>query len=237
MVKKNKTKSKIPMNGGKGMNRIKLLVADDHKIFRQGIKKLLEEEKDLQVVGEAKDGRDAVKKTQELKPDVVLMDVAMADLNGLQATRQIKKTVPDTKVLMVTMHKNEEYVLQSFQAGASAYVLKEGAVEELVAAIRSVHHEKSFLSPTISKTVIDAYLRKIETGTMQTPFDLLTDREREVLQLIAEGYTNREVAKALYISVKTVEAHRAHIMQKLDIHEVAKLVKYAIQKGLVDLTT
>jgi len=237
MEKKNKTKRKIPMNGGKGMNRIKLLVADDHKIFRQGIKKLLEEEKDLQVVGEAKDGRDAVKKTQELKPDVVLMDVAMADLNGLQATRQIKKTVPDTKVLMVTMHKNEEYVLQSFQAGASAYVLKEGAVEELVAAIRSVHHEKSFLSPTISKTVIDAYLRKIETGTMQTPFDLLTDREREVLQLIAEGYTNREVAKALYISVKTVEAHRAHIMQKLDIHEVAKLVKYAIQKGLVDLTT
>lgn len=219
------------------MKKIKLLVADDHKIFRQGIKKLLEEQNDLQIVGEAKDGREAVKKAQELKPDIILMDVAMADLNGLQATREIKKALPDTKVLMLTMHKNEEYVLQSFQAGASGYVLKEGAVEDLVAAIHSVDNDKSFLSPTISKTVIDAYVRKMETGKMETPFDLLTDREREVLQLIAEGYTNREVAKSLYISVKTVEAHRAHIMRKLNIHEVAKLVKYAIQKGLVDLTT
>jgi two-component system response regulator NreC len=219
------------------MKKIRLIVADDHKIFRQGIKKLLEEQNDLQVVGEAADGREAVKKAEELKPDLVLMDVAMADLNGLQATRLIKKTLPDAKILMLTMHKNEEYVLQSFQAGASGYVLKEGAVEELVTAIHSVYGNKSFLSPTISKTVVDAYLRKMETGKMETPFDLLTDREREVLQMIAEGYTNREVAKSLYISVKTVEAHRAHIMQKLNIHEVAKLVKYAIQKGLVDLTT
>jgi two-component system response regulator NreC len=232
-----KTKPKNLIKREEDMNKIRLLVADDHKIFRQGIKKLLEEQKDLQVVGEAKDGREAVKKAEELKPDIVLMDVAMADLNGMEATRQIKKALPDIKILMLTMHKNEEYVLQSFQAGASAYILKEGAVEELVSAIHSVYHDKSFLSPTISKTVIDAYLRKIETGKMETPFDLLTDREREVLQLIAEGYTNREVAKTLYISVKTVEAHRAHIMQKLDIHEVAKLVKYAIQKGLVDLTT
>lgn len=219
------------------MKKIRLLVADDHKIFRQGIKKLLEEQNDLQVVGEAADGREAVKKAEELKPDIILMDVAMADLNGLQATRLIKKVLPDAKILMLTMHKNEEYVLQSFQAGASGYVLKEGAVEELVTAIHSVYGDKSFLSPTISKTVVDAYLRKMETGKMETPFDLLTDREREVLQMIAEGYTNREVAKSLYISVKTVEAHRAHIMQKLDIHEVARLVKYAIQKGLVDLTT
>jgi len=217
------------------MKKVKLLVADDHKIFRQGIKKLLEEESDLQVVGEAADGRETIKKATELKPDVILMDIAMANLNGLQATRQIKKILPDTKVIMVTMHKNEEYVLQSFQAGASGYILKEGAVEELVSAIRTIHQDKSFLSPTISKTLIDAYLRKMETGKTETPFDLLTDREREVLQLIAEGYTNREVAKALFISVKTVEAHRAHIMQKLNIHEIAKLVKYAIQKGLVDL--
>jgi DNA-binding NarL/FixJ family response regulator len=217
------------------MKKVKLLVADDHKIFRQGIKKLLEEESDLQVVGEAADGREAIKKATELKPDVILMDIAMANLNGLQATRQIKKVLPDTKVIMVTMHKNEEYVLQSFQAGASGYILKEGAVEELVSAIRTIHQDKSFLSPTISKTLIDAYLRKMETGKTETPFDLLTDREREVLQLIAEGYTNREVAKSLFISVKTVEAHRAHIMQKLNIHEIAKLVKYAIQKGLVDL--
>ncbi|MGB2769319.1 MAG: response regulator transcription factor [Candidatus Zixiibacteriota bacterium] len=217
------------------MKKIKLLVADDHKIFRQGIKKLLEEESDLQVVGEASDGREAVKKTIELKPDVILMDIAMANLNGLEATRQIKKQLPSAKVIMVTMHKNEEYVLQSFQAGASGFILKEGAVEELVSAIRSINSDKSFLSPSISKTLIDAYMRKMETGKTETPFDLLTDREREVLQLIAEGYTNREVAKSLFISVKTVEAHRAHIMQKLNIHDIAKLVKYAIQKGLVDL--
>jgi two-component system response regulator NreC len=217
------------------MKKIKLLVADDHKIFRQGIKMLLEEESDLQVVGEASDGREAVKKATELKPDVILMDIAMANLNGLEATRQIKKQLPSAKVIMVTMHKNEEYVLQSFQAGASGFILKEGAVEELVSAIRSINSDKSFLSPSISKTLIDAYMRKMETGKTETPFDLLTDREREVLQLIAEGYTNREVAKSLFISVKTVEAHRAHIMQKLNIHDIAKLVKYAIQKGLVDL--
>lgn len=217
------------------MKKIKLLVADDHKIFRQGIKMLLEEESDLQVVGEASDGREAVKKATELKPDVILMDIAMANLNGLEATRQIKKQLPSAKVIMVTMHKNEEYVLQSFQAGASGFILKEGAVEELVSAIRSINSGKSFLSPSISKTLIDAYMRKMETGKTETPFDLLTDREREVLQLIAEGYTNREVAKSLFISVKTVEAHRAHIMQKLNIHDIAKLVKYAIQKGLVDL--
>ena len=217
------------------MKKVKLMVADDHKIFRQGIKKLLEEESDLQVAGEAANGREAVKKATELKPDVILMDITMSTLNGLEATKQIKKVLPDVKVIMLTMHKNEEYVLQSFQAGASGYILKEGAVEELVSAIRSIHQDKSFLSPTISKTLIDAYLRKMETGKTETPFDLLTDREREVLQLIAEGYTNREVAKALFISVKTVEAHRAHIMQKLNIHDIAKLVKYAIQKGLVDL--
>jgi two-component system response regulator NreC len=217
------------------VKKVKLMVADDHKIFRQGIKKLLEEEPDLQVAGEAANGREAVKKATELKPDVILMDITMSTLNGLEATKQIKKVLPDVKVIMLTMHKNEEYVLQSFQAGASGYILKEGAVEELVSAIRSIHQDKSFLSPTISKTLIDAYLRKMETGKTETPFDLLTDREREVLQLIAEGYTNREVAKALFISVKTVEAHRAHIMQKLNIHDIAKLVKYAIQKGLVDL--
>ncbi len=217
------------------MKKVRLLIADDHKIFRQGIIKLLNEEPDLQVVGEAADGREVVKKAPELKPDVILMDIAMANLNGLEATKQIKKVLPESKIIMLTMHKNEEYVLQSFQAGASGYILKEGAVEELVSAIRSIHADKSFLSPTVSKTLVDAYLRKMETGKTETPFDLLTDREREVLQLIAEGFTNREVAKQLYISVKTVEAHRAHIMQKLNIHDIAKLVKYAIQKGLVDL--
>ena len=217
------------------MKKVRLLIADDHKIFRQGIKKLLEEEQDLQVVGEAADGREVVKKATELKPDIILMDIAMANLNGLEATKQIKKVLPESKIIMLTMHKNEEYVLQSFQAGASGYILKEGAVEELVSAIRSIYAGKSFLSPTVSKTLVDAYLRKMETGKTETPFDLLTDREREVLQLIAEGFTNREVAKQLFISVKTVEAHRAHIMQKLNIHDIAKLVKYAIQKGLVDL--
>jgi DNA-binding NarL/FixJ family response regulator len=138
------------------MKKVKLLVADDHKIFRQGIKKLLEEESDMHVIGEAADGRETVKKATELKPDVILMDIAMSNLNGLEATKQIKKVLPAVKVIMLTMHKNEEYILQSFQAGASGYILKEGAVEELVSAIRSIHQDKSFLSPTISKTLIDA---------------------------------------------------------------------------------
>jgi len=217
------------------MPKIRILIADDHKIVRQGIRKLLETEPDLQIVGEACDGRDATIKTQQLKPDLVLMDIAMSNLNGLEATRQIKKMLPKTKILILTMHKNEEYILQSLQAGASGYLLKESAVEDLVSAIHSVYELDSFLSPAISKTVIEAYLNKKKTGKQTSAFEILSDREREVLQLIAEGYTNQKIANTLFISVKTVEAHRSNIMRKLDIHDITELVKYAIKKGIVDL--
>ena len=219
------------------MKRIRVLIADDHKIVRQGIRKLLEAEPDLEVVGEALDGREVVKKASQLKPDLVLIDIAMPNLNGLEATRQIKKALPKVKVLILTMHKNEEYVLQSLQAGASGYLLKDAAVEDLVFAIRSVHRLDSFLSPAVSKTVIGAYLSKNKSKKKLSAFEVLTDREREILQLIAEGHTNQQVADTLFISVKTVEAHRSNIMRKLDIHDITELVKYAIKKGIIDLNT
>lgn len=218
------------------MSKIKILIADDHKILRQGIRSLLSSQGDFEVIGETSDGPETLKETFKLKPDVVLMDIGMPNLNGFEATRQIKKKLPEVKVLVLTMYQDDEYVLQALQSGASGYVLKDVAVEELVSAIRAVNNDQYYLSPSISRTVIDAYLRKTEKGERE-PSDLLTAREREIVQLIAEGYTNKEIAAKLYISVKTVDAHRSHIMEKLDIHDVAQLVKYAIRKGITDLHT
>ena len=218
------------------MSKIKILIADDHKILRQGIRSLLAPQPDFEVIGETADGPETLKETFKLKPDVVLMDIGMPNLNGFEATRQIKKKLPEVKVLILTMYQDDEYVLQALQSGASGYVLKDVAVEELVTAIRAVNNEQYYLSPSISRTVIDAYLRKTEKGGKE-PSELLTAREREIVQLIAEGHTNKEIAAKLYISVKTVDAHRSHIMEKLDIHDVALLVKYAIRKGITDLHT
>jgi len=218
------------------MSKIKILIADDHKILRQGIRSLLAPQPDFEVIGETADGPETLKETFKLKPDVVLMDIGMPNLNGFEATRQIKKKLPEVKVLILTMYQDDEYVLQALQSGASGYVLKDVAVEELVTAIRAVNNEQYYLSPSISRTVIDAYLRKTEKGGKE-PSELLTAREREIVQLIAEGYTNKEIAAKLFISVKTVDAHRSHIMEKLDIHDVALLVKYAIRKGITDLHT
>jgi len=218
------------------MSKIKILIADDHKILRQGIRSLLAPQPDFEVIGETADGPETLKETFKLKPDVVLMDIGMPNLNGFEATRQIKKKLPEVKVLILTMYQDDEYVLQALQSGASGYVLKDVAVEELVTAIRAVNNEQYYLSPSISRTVIDAYLRKTEKGGKE-PSELLTAREKEIVQLIAEGHTNKEIAAKLYISVKTVDAHRSHIMEKLDIHDVALLVKYAIRRGLTDLHT
>ncbi|HVP36243.1 MAG TPA: response regulator transcription factor [Terriglobales bacterium] len=218
------------------MSKIKILIADDHKILRQGIRSLLAPHADFEVVGETSDGPETLKETFKLKPDVVLMDIGMPNLNGFEATRQIKKKLPEVKVLVLTMYLDDEYVLQALQSGASGYVLKDVAVEELVTAIRAVNNDQYYLSPSISRTVIDAYLRKTEKGEKE-PSELLTAREKEIVQLIAEGFTNKEIAAKLYISVKTVDAHRSHIMEKLDIHDVALLVKYAIRKGITDLHT
>ena len=216
------------------MDKTRVLLAEDHTIVRKGLRSLLDKETGIEVVGEAEDGREAIVKAEELHPDVVVMDIAMPGLNGLEATRQIKKRFPDMKIIILTMHANEEYILQSLKAGASGYLVKKSAPAELISAINAVHKGNSFLSPSISRTVIDEYIRRSkEISEGEEGFEQLTVREREVLQLIAEGRKTREIAELLYISIKTVETHRAHIMNKLDIHSTAELTRYAIRKGII----
>ena len=216
------------------MEKIRILLADDHTVLREGIRALLNEQSDMVVVGEAENGRWTVHLAHELHPDVVLMDIAMPLLNGLEATRQIKRDHPEIRVLVLTMHDNEEYVRQVLAAGASGYVLKRAAASELVSAIRAVHHGEAVLSPSITRVIIDDYLR--QDGARHEPAsDDLTPREREVLQLIAEGYTSKKIAEILGLSVKTVQAHRASLMQKLNVHDRGDLIKYAIQKKIIEV--
>lgn len=217
------------------MRTIKVLLAEDHTIVRKGIRSLLDAEADIEVVGEADNGREAIEKVEELQPDIVLMDHTMPILNGLEATRQIRKRFPEVKVLILTMHTSEEYVFEFLQAGASGYLVKQTAPTELVTAIQSVHQGDSFLSPSISKTVIAGFIRHAEATEKEDNFDTLTDREREILQLITEGYSTKDVAQQLHISVKTVATHKVNLMDKLDIHSMTELVKYAIRKGIISL--
>lgn len=218
------------------MSKIRILLADDHAILRAGLVRLLGEEKDIEVVGEAENGREAVQKVQELHPDIVLMDIGMPVMNGMEATKQIKKRDADVKVLVLTMHDNEEYLFQVLQAGAAGYVLKKAADSDLVNAIHVVSRGDCFLYPSAAKMVVENYLDKLKHGQEPTSsFDTLTDREREILKLVAEGHTNREIAETLFISVKTVETHKANIMEKLNLHKRAELVKYAIKKGLLQV--
>jgi two-component system response regulator NreC len=218
------------------MNKIRVLLAEDHTIVRKGLRALLENEPEIEVIGEAEHGGEAVQMTQQLLPDVVLMDISMPILDGLKATRQIKTQLPEVKVLILTRYANEEYVFQILRAGASGYVVKRAAPTELVLAIQSVYRGDSFLSPAISGKVIEEYIRKAK-AIEKNSYDMLTDREREVLQLIAEGHSNREIADLLHISIKTVENHRASLMEKLHIHGTTELVKYAIRKGVISLDT
>jgi DNA-binding NarL/FixJ family response regulator len=215
------------------MDKIRVLLAEDHTIVRKGLRSLLDAEPDIEVVGEADNGRQAIQQVRDLSPDVVLMDITMPELNGLEATRRIKGQFPQVQVLVLSMHANEQYVFEILRAGASGYLVKQSAVAELVLAIRAVHRGDGFLSPAISRTVIDEYSRRAEATMSDTQYDRLTPREREVLQLVAEGHSNREIADALCISIKTVEAHRAHLMDKLDLHNTAELTRYAIAKGLI----
>lgn len=219
------------------MNRKKtrILIAEDHTIVRQGLSALINRQPDMQVVGEAKDGKEAIEKTKEMSPDVILMDIAMKHMNGLEATARIKKIAPEVKILVLTMYDNEEYIYQILRAGASGYLLKEAAMADLISAIKAVNGGESYLSPSISKKVIEDYIRRAEQGETAGFDDILSDREREILQLIAEGHTYEEIASILCISKKTVETHRANIMDKLDIHDKVGLVKYAIRKGLIRL--
>ena len=218
------------------MDKIRIVLADDHAILREGIRALLEDQPDMQVVGEAADGRQAVELTRELKPGIVVMDIGMPLLNGLEATRQIKRDHPEVAVLVLTMHDNEEYVSQILAAGASGDVLKRAASSELVMAIRAVAAGQSYLSPSVTKLLIESYVgRQPATPAVVDPFNTLTAREREVLQLVAEGHTNSEIAKLLNISLKTVKAHRSNLMQKLGLHDRGDLIKLAIQRGIIEV--
>ncbi|MEW5828216.1 MAG: response regulator transcription factor [Chloroflexota bacterium] len=216
------------------MEKIRILLADDHTILRNGIRSLLEDEHDMEVVGEAEDGRAAVSLACQLQPDVVIMDIAMPLLNGLEATRQIKREAPQVKVLILTMHDNEEYIRQVLGAGAMGYILKDAAARELISAIRSVQRGEAILSPAVTRLVIEDYLRW-GGPRPQEDNDSLSPREREVLQLIAEGYTNKQMAGILSLSIKTVQAHRTNLMQKLGLHDRGELIKYAIQKKIIEI--
>ncbi|MCG3212310.1 MAG: Oxygen regulatory protein NreC [Anaerolineae bacterium] len=217
------------------MSKIKVFLAEDHTIVRKGIRSLLDGQPDIEVVGEAANGREAVEQVQKLQPDIVLMDITMPELNGLEATVRIKKEQPHIKVLVLTMYTNEEYIHQLLQAGASGYLDKHTAPNELLLAIQAVHRGDPFLSPSISKTIIEEYLRQSEETELEDNYHKLSSREREVLQLLAEGYSYKDVAEKLQISVKTVGVHRVNIMEKLNISNSAELVKYAIRKGIISL--
>ncbi len=221
------------------MTKIKVLVAEDHTIVRKGLCALLDAESDIEVVGEAENGREAIAMVEALSPHVVLMDITMPELNGMDATRQLKKKYPEVKILILSMHTSEEYIFETLRAGASGYLVKRSATTDLIQAIHVAHRGDSYLSPDISNKVISYYVKQKEVGEEDAgePEGLgkLSGREREVLQLIAEGHANRDIAEQLFISPKTVEAHRSNIQRKLKISGTAGLTKYAIIKGLVDL--
>jgi DNA-binding NarL/FixJ family response regulator len=216
------------------MDKIRILLADDHTILRNGIRAILEDEPGMLVIGEADDGRKAVSLACQLKPDIVVMDIAMPLLNGLEATRQIKHSCPEVKVVILTMHDNEEYIIQMLEAGAMGYILKDAAARELISALRTVHKGEAVLSPAITRIVIEDYLRWGGIRPSENNEEL-SPREREILQLIAEGYTSKQIAEMLVISIKTVQAHRNSLMQKLNLHNRGELIKYAIQKKIIEI--
>lgn len=215
------------------MDKIRILVVDDHAVLRDGIRALLSTHEDIEIVGEASEGKEALAKVRELVPDVVVMDIAMVGMDGLEATRRIRKKNPEVKVLVLTQHDNREYILSAVKAGAAGYVPKRALGSDLVSAIRAVRKGGSFLYPSAAAAVIEDYLRQVE----EEPYDRLTDREREILKLIADGHKSREIAAMLFISLRTVLGHRTKIMEKLNIHNHTELIKYAMRKGLVEMDT
>ncbi|NLO07427.1 MAG: response regulator transcription factor [candidate division WS1 bacterium] len=215
--------------------KITVILADDHQVIRQGLRTLIEQQDDMEVVAEASNGRQAVDMCDDLKPDVVVMDVAMPDLNGIEATRQIANECPSTKVLALSMHADKHYAAGMLGAGAAGYVLKDCAFDELAGAIRRVASGRSYLSADIESVVVRDYVERLSGDGGESVFSVLTDREREVLQLVAEGHTTKQIADGLHVSVKTIESHRQNIMDKLEIRSIAELTKYAIREGLTSL--
>jgi len=217
------------------MAKIRILLADDHTLFRQGVKNLLNTEPDLEIVGEVSNGGEAMEKAAEVRPDVVLMDIGMPGFSSFEATRQIKKNRPECKVLFLTMYDDEDYLVEGMEVGGSGYVLKDSAAAQLLGAIRDVHHGGSYLSPRMLAQLVDDFRSRIKTSSRTPRFATLTPREKEVLKILAEGKSVKEIAGDLNLSVKTVEAHKFNLMRKLDIHNKAQLVQYAIQKKIIKI--
>lgn len=216
------------------MEKIRILLADDHAILREGIKALLEKHGNIEVIAEASNGREALAKAAQLRPDVVVLDISMPLMEGLETTRQMKRENPDTKILILTMYDDSEYFFQLLRAGASGYVTKSAVGKELISAIEAVYKGNSFFCPTMAKFLLSDYLR-LAKSVESAEQEELTPREREIVKLIAEGYTNQQIADLLHRSVKTIESHRANILRKLDIHDSVELVKYAVRKKLIEV--
>jgi two-component system response regulator NreC len=210
-------------------SKIRILLADDHALVRQGFRRILEAEPDMEIVGEADNGRETVALAEKLRPDVIVMDVGMPELNGIEATRRLSESLPRTRVLALSMHKDSVYVREILRAGARGYLLKDAFDRDLLLAVRAVARGEAYLSPAVSEVVLSDYRRQV-----RDPLDLLTSREREVLQMLAEGKTNKEIATALQLSVYTVDAHRGRIMEKLNVHSIGELVRFAVRHGLVE---
>lgn len=215
------------------MSDLRLLIGDDHTIVRQGLRKILEERPDWHVVAEAGDGRDTVRQALALQPDVAILDIGMPLLNGIEATSQIVRRLPRTRVLILSMHAQEAYITQAFKAGAHGYLLKDSADADLIRAVSAVANGRSFFSPAVARVMLDDYVRHLAEKGIVDRYDSLTEREREIFQLIAEGHSNKEIADLLSVSPATVETHRAHILQKLDVHNTAELVLYAVRRGVI----
>ncbi len=216
---------------------MRVLIADDHIIVREGLRALLQSQPDIEVVGEATNGEDTVAKTAELNPDIILMDITMPGMNGLEATRQIKQDNPKVKILILTMHEGDEYFFKILEAGASGYFVKGGSSSELISALHAVCRGDVFLYPTMAKKLLGDYLQRVKSGQDRERYDGLTSREREILKLVAEGHNNQEIASRLFLSPLTVQTHRSNIMAKLKLHSRMDLTKYAIKHGLITLDT
>lgn len=215
------------------MDKLRILIGDDHTLLRQGLRRILEERPGWQVVAEAGDGREAVRHAIALRPDVAVLDIGMPLLDGIEATRQIVRRAPGVRILILSMHSHEAYVARVLQAGAKGYLLKDSADTELIRAVAAVAGGKSFFSPAVAGVVLDGYVRRLVEKGLGDRYDLLSEREREIFQLVAEGRSNKEIANILSVSPSTIETHRAHILGKLDIHNIAELVMYAVRRGVI----